>query len=183
MSVMKRIYSYMGDAKPEPITGGDIDLSQSVCFQFCLSKDPKITRQTRISVILSVISALGEDTPVKFVTSLIYISCNGHPVIYSFAAGCFEQETPFIFPYLLERSSALLPPPLAPSSVLHFLFFFLPFLHCPFLDHPVCFLFHLLPSLGFPAWYICLPSPRIPSFPSHRLVLVSFQLIPSLAPL
>lgn len=71
MSVIKRYryqkiqeYSYTGDAKPEPTTGGVTAFPYSACFQLCLLKDPKITRLTRKSVTLSVISALGEDTPM-----------------------------------------------------------------------------------------------------------------------
>lgn len=95
----------------------------------------------------------------------MYISCwTAHPVICYFCCWLLWAADSIYFLLSLRKKLCIFPFPRSPFSLFS-LFFSQSFPLCPFLDHPLS----PPPFTWFPAWYICLPSPCLPSFPSHHL--------------
>lgn len=179
MSVIKRIYSYTGKARApprgeccpsvvsmfptRPVQGPQNHKTyESISYSFCDFCPER--RQPCVICYQSNVHFLLKCTPSNMLLLLMAASSSSRLHLFS----------------LISKKEALHFP------VLHWLLFhYFPFFFSAFstlsLSWPSCLLLLSPPPFTwFPAWYICLPSPCIPSFPSHHLVLVSFQLIPSL---
>lgn len=180
ISVIK--YSYTGGAKPQPITGGGYDSFQVSMFPTLPVQGPQNHKASE-NISYSFCEFLpGEKHSyvICYQTNLHFLSKSTPGNVFLLLLAASRRLHLFS---LISYIGFLLSPhlPLAPLSLFCFPFC-LPFPCCPLLDHPVCFLFHLFLSLGFLAgMFVSLPT--YSSFLFHSLVLVSFQLIPSLAPL